>query len=103
MKKLKTIKNIPTIRQMQTGGGNPAPNQFEIWDSKGYYFQSYQSIIFFWCKKTGKKYLDYNTWDYSNTTGRFRNKILGEGIAQTREKIERGEYIFANLNNSYLR
>jgi len=98
MKKLKTIKGTARVEQMQTRGGNPAPNQFKIWDKKGFYFQSYWSTIYFKCNKTGKEYLDFNKWDYSATTGKFRNEILGEGIAETREKIKRGEYILAHLN-----
>ena len=98
MKKLKTIKGTAKVRQMTSRGGNPAPNQFEIWTEKGYYFQSYTSIIYFECKKTGKKYLDFNDWDYSATTGKYRNEILFEGIAETRRKIANGEYILAHLN-----
>ena len=93
-RKLKTIKGTAKVRQMTSPRTyNPVANQFEIWDSKGYYFQSYRSIIYFVCSKTGKKYLDFNTWDYSATTGKYRNEILGEGIAETRKKIESGEYI----------
>ena len=99
-KKLKTIKGVAKVRQLTSySSGNPVSNQFEIWDSKGYYFQSYQSIIFFHCNKTGKRYLDYKTWDYSATTGKYRNQILGEGIAETRKKIKEGFYILAHLNN----
>jgi hypothetical protein len=100
MKKLKTIKGVARVRQLTSNSsGNPVSNQFEIWDSKGYYFQSYSSIIYFVCNKTNKKYLDFNTWDYSTTTGKYRNQILGEGIAETREKIKNGDYILAHLNN----
>ena len=100
MKKLKTIKGVAKVRQLiSIQSGNPVANQFEIWDSKGYYFQSYQSIIYFVCNKTNKKYLDFNTWDYSTTTGKYRNQILGEGIAETRKKIKEGVYILAHLNN----
>ena len=37
-------------------------------------------------------------WDYSRTTGVYRNQFLGEGIVNTRAKIESGEYKLADLN-----
>ena len=77
---------------------NPIANQFEIWTDKGYFFQSYNSIIYFECKRTGKKYLDNYYWDYSTTTGKYRNQILGEGINETRKGIKEGKYILKNLN-----
>lgn len=43
--------------------------------------------------------LDENTWDYSRTTGKYRNEFLGEGVAETRKKIESGEYSVVNLNS----
>jgi len=87
------------VRQLTSNTSyNPIANQFEIWTNKGYYFQSYQSIIFFQCNKTGKKYLDKYKWDYSSTTGKYRNQILGERIAETRKKIESKEYILKDLN-----
>jgi uncharacterized protein affecting Mg2+/Co2+ transport len=42
----------------------------------------------------GKVYLNEKYWDYSVTTGKHRNKFLGEGIAETRKKIKSGEYQF---------
>ena len=97
-KKLKTFKQPVKVEQMRSRNLNPVPNQFRIWTDKGYYFQSYSSIIYFYCSKTNKKYLDSKTWDYSATTGKYRNQILREGIAETRKKIKSGEYILANLN-----
>ena len=44
-------------------------------------------------------YLDEHYWDYSATTGKYRNQFLGEGIAETRAKIESGEYILIDLNS----
>ena len=98
-KRIKTIKNTAKVRQLTSySSGNPVSNQFEIWTNKGYYFQSYNSIIYFCCNKTNKRYLDVNTWDYSATTGKYRNQILGEGIATTRERIKKGDYILADHN-----
>lgn len=64
-----------------------------IW---GYAFQSYQSIIAFMYR--GQVYLDVNKWDYSTTTGKYRNKFLGETKRETETKIKSGEYVLTNLN-----
>ena len=72
------------------------PNQFVIEEGKNIYFQSHDSII---AKKTPKGiFLDVNDWDYSTTTGKYRNKFLNENISDTRKKIKSGEYKLINLN-----
>jgi len=87
------------VRQLRSQStGNSVANQFEIWTPRGYFFQSYNSIILFKCNKTGKTYLDKNDWDYSSTTGKYRNQVLGENISQTRAKINQGIYKLKNLN-----
>ena len=50
--------------------------------------------------KEGKKriILDENYWDYSTTTGRFRNQFLGMGIQECREGIKDGSIELSNLN-----
>ena len=73
-------------------------NQFIIDCGDIEIFQSYSTIIAKKDYKQGKVYLDKNNWDYSKTTGRYRNKFLGETIKETRAKIESGEYILTNLN-----
>ena len=83
-------------KAMLTKGGNPAQNQFEIGTSKALYFRSYGSIVA--KKESGKVYLDKYYWDYSVTTGKYRNQFLNEGIAETRRKIESGEYILCDLD-----
>ena len=85
------------VKQMTSSrSGNPVANQFIIYTAEGSYFQSYDSVIV--ANNSGKITLDNNTWDYSLTTGKYRNEFLGEGIAETRAKIESGEYTLANLN-----
>ena len=86
------------VENMMSDKDNYVPNQFKIWTDKGFYFQSYNSTIYFECKRTGKKYLDKYDWDYSRTTGKYRNMILGEGIQETRKGIKEGRYILKNLN-----
>ena len=95
------------VKNMTSAKGNKIANQFIITDKKYYEkedrwvttetFQSYDStiaIVF----STGVVLLDENTWDYSVTTGKYRNEFLGEGIAETRAKIKSGEYILTDLN-----
>ncbi len=45
-----------------------------------------------------KIYLDQKYWNYSNTTGKYRNIFLGETIKDTKAKIKSGEYILTDLN-----
>jgi len=84
------------VQNMQSAQGNDIANQFIITDGNKETFQSYQSIIAI--NEGGKITLDENKWDYSVTTGKYRNKFLGEGIAITRKKIQAGEYVLADLN-----
>ena len=86
------------VRQLiSNNSGNPIANQFEIWTDKGKYFQSYNSTIVFIDKK-GKVFLDEYYWDYSRTTGKYRNQFLGEYKKETEKKIKEGLYILSNLN-----
>ena len=86
------------VKQMTSNrSGRPVANQFIIYTSKGRYFQSYNSVIAF-KDNEGNVTLDDYTWDYSHTTGKYRNEFLGEGIVETRSKIESGEYKLENLN-----
>ncbi len=102
---METIKKVK-VNQMQNtdyrGNTRSVPNQFEIETPEGTYFQSYQSIIAFRPSGFGAgqvTILDENKWDYSKTTGRYRNAFLGDsGIAETRKKIKEGIYLLADLN-----
>lgn len=104
------------VRNMVSNKGNTIANQFIIeetdsdnFDEKGGYlgdfikqetFQSYDSIIAVrtvWTKTTRVE-LDTDKWDYSPTTGKYRNLFLGETKAETEKKIKSGEYILTNLN-----
>ena len=86
------------VRQMKSvRTGNPVANQFIIYTPDGNYFQSYNSVIAFRAND-GKITLDKYYWNYSRTTSKYRNEFLGEYIADTRAKIESGEYELADLN-----
>ena len=75
------------VRQMKSvRSGKPVANQFIIYTDEGNYFQSYDSVIAF-KGDDNKITLDEYYWDYSRTTGVYRNQFLGEGIVNTRAKI----------------
>jgi hypothetical protein len=86
------------VSNFTSNSGNKVANQFLITEKNKTTFQSYNSIIAVKNHKTKKTYLDKLYWDYSVTTGKYRNEFLGEGIAQTRKKIDSGEYKLKNLN-----
>ena len=81
------------------GPHGPVKNQFLIIDDDGTrYFQSYDSIIV--RIKDGNVTLDERYWDYSTTTGKYRNIFLGESKAETARNIASGRYTLKNLNPS---
>jgi len=96
------------VENITSNNGNKIANQFVITDNhkmgnKIEYFQSYNSMI---AKKiydnigayVVETYLDQKYWNYSNTTGKYRNIFLGETITETKKKIKSGEYILTDLN-----
>ena len=82
--------NNVRVQNMQ-GRNGTVKNQFEIFTSEGVYFQSYSTIIAF-KPYGGKIQLNKNDWDYSRTTGKYRNIFLRETKAETEKKIKSGEY-----------
>jgi hypothetical protein len=86
------------VENMTSKSGNSIANQFVIRTKQGVYFQSYDSLIVFINNKR-QVFLDTCYWDYSNTTGKYRNQFLGENIQETRRKIKNKEYKLKNLNN----
>ena len=87
---------MATVTNMVSNRGNKIANQFIIYTTEGSIFQSYNSTIV--KIENGKTYLDINKWDYSKTTGKYRNIFLNENKKQTEEKIKNGEYILTDLN-----
>jgi len=98
------------VTNMTSSKGNPIANQFIITNRDVEYFQSYNSIIALkervthrnngneFCSEIVIK-LDENYWDYSTTTGKYRNQFLGETKKETQAKIDSGEYVLVDLNN----
>lgn len=86
------------VRTVINKNGRAVPNQFIIEDVDATYLQSYQSIIVKKDYNDGVTYLDEYYWDYSNTTGKYRNLFLGEKKPETERKIKQGIYKLTNLN-----
>ena len=85
------------VRQMTGRTGRPVANQFLITTPEGVYFQSYKTVIAF-REDSGKTWLDRDHWDYSVTTGKYRNHFLGMNKAETQKAIEAGDIGLVNLN-----
>lgn len=98
------------IENMKSGRtGSPVANQFvttekgDGWNGnfiKRETFQSYDSVIAIkttWSDRVDVE-LDESAWDYSVTTGKYRNAFLGETKKETEAKIKSGEYKLTNLN-----
>ena len=90
---------------MRNNQNNHVLNQFiiETIEKNGNitdYFQSYDTII------VKRKYvngdcfitLDERFWDYSRTTGKYRNLFLNETKKETLAKLKSNEYKLMDLN-----
>ena len=87
------------VQNMTSNNGNKITNQFVIIDDhKNIYFQSYNSMIVKKDTLYNQIFLDQKYWNYSNTTGKYRNIFLNETIKETKKKIKSGQYILTDLN-----
>lgn len=77
-------------------GGNPIPTQVIVNDNGITWFTSYGRNI---VKITPEGvFLDEKYWNFSKTTGKYRNIFLNEDKKATDKKIKSGEYTLVNLN-----
>jgi hypothetical protein len=75
--------------------GREVANQFIMYIDGVKYFQSYNTVI---AKiENGKTYLDL-AWNYSRTTGKYRNQFLNMTTEETRKAIKNGEIVVTSLN-----
>ena len=79
------------VKNMISNNGNDIANQFIIYFENGRVFQSYQSIIAVEFNN-GNVYIGKD-WDYSITTGKYRNMFLGEDKKETQEELDNGVYL----------
>ena len=89
-----TIEEIKEILDNKVTEKNfyGAVNQFLISGEDFTLFQSYRSPIAM-IRADGQVYI-FSNWDYSKTTGKYRNMFLNETKKDTLAKIKSGEYIF---------
>ena len=93
------MKSKTHVENMTSSSGHPVPNQFVINTSDGVFFQSYKTIICY-IDNQGNTYLDENAWDYSTTTGKYRNQFLNGKKRETEKKIKEGVYRLYDLNSN---
>ena len=86
------------VRNFKTISGSPVKNQFILEHGQNEYFQSYETIIAMRDKISGLIYLDSKMWDYSITTGKYRNQFLGMDKKTTEKAIKNNEIILTDLN-----
>ena len=88
------------VRNLLSNKGIPVANQFELYNQKHNYFQSYSSTIVHidYTYAPCRVELDEKYWNYSRTTSKYRNIFLGENTKETQAKINSGEYTLTNLN-----
>lgn len=87
------------VQNMRSTSGAVA-NKFIITIPQGQIFQSYDSLIAF-IPRSGKTVLGPH-WDYSQTTGKYRNQFLGEDKKTTQAKIKSGEYLLVDDVGKYI-
>jgi len=103
------------VSQFTNERGVAVRNQFIIEDEgrgangnflKKTTFQSYDSVIAvitLWSldgENSKEVEIDENYWDYSKTTGKYRNQFLGEDKKETEKKIKAGVYKLTDLNKA---
>ena len=95
IKKVENIINlIPSVKNMKG-----IPNQFEIYGKDYTLFQSYNSPIAL--IQNGKTYI-FKNWNYSTTTGKYRNQFLNETKKETLAKLKSGVYVAVDFDiNQY--
>ena len=99
--KEKKLKQIAKVENMLSNRSHkPVANQFKITMQNGLeIFQSYETIICIKDPRNNEIYLDANSWDYSNTTSRYRKLFLNEDTKTTQKKLDQGIYGCVRLNN----
>ena len=90
--------NTMKVRNMKSISGSTIKNQFILEHGQNEYFQSYETIIAMRDKISGLIYLDAKMWDYSVTTGKYRNQFLGMDKKTTEKAINNKEIILTDLN-----
>lgn len=83
------LKANISVSNMRSDNGREVPNQFIIKTGYGVMFRSYNSNIAFVPNDENIIYLGKD-WDYSVTTGRYRNAFLGMNKKELEARIKNG-------------
>ena len=87
----KKLGSFKCVENMTSSRRNEIPNQFILYFENGQMFQSYKSIIAVvfdtWKSKENPYYLGKD-WDYSKTTGKYRNDFLNNTKKETLEDLK---------------
>ena len=98
------ITSFIGVEQMTSRSGNTVPNQTILSDMTGKTFVSYGSKIVYQSKTKWSDGLpleiivDETYWDYSRTTGKYRNEFMNMGVQEVRNHIKNGRIKVGNLN-----
>ena len=98
------ITSFIGVEQMTSRSGNVVPNQTILSDMTGRTFVSYGSKIVYQSNDRASDGLpleiivDENYWDYSRTTGKYRNEFMNMGTQDVRNYIKKGRIKLGNLN-----
>jgi hypothetical protein len=89
---VQTLGTFKSARNMRTRGRNLTPKQIIIEFDNGSMFKSYDSIIAI--KDNSDTVFLTGAWNYSRTTGKYRNEFLNCGLDDCRRRLDSGEYLF---------
>jgi hypothetical protein len=98
------ITSFIGVENMTSRSGNIVPNQVILSDMTGKTFVSYGSKIVYQSKDRASDGLpleivmDDRYWDYSRTTGKYRNEFMNMGVQQVRDHIKTGRIKIGDLN-----
>ena len=95
------------VENMTSRNGKPIPNQVILSESLGDTFVSYGTKIVYQSTRISKDGLpkdiivDETNWDYSRTTGKYRNEFMGMGVQDVRDHIKDGRIKVGDLNKRF--
>ena len=84
------ISKVVRVDNMTGRNGKAIPNQFDISGNDFRLFQSYKSPIALIYNGVTYIFKDYN---YSKTTGKYRNQFLNSTLKEINQKLKDGVYI----------
>lgn len=89
---LKDLGNFKEVKNITSYNGNKIPNQFILYFNNGEIFQSYESVIVLQLYNSDIIYLG-DDWEYSTTTGKYRNLYLNMNKKEILKGIKENKII----------